>query len=210
MDTQELVSKYLPLIKKNWLPLGLGILGMILFTYGLIGLFVANKTASDDIVFEANSASGKTTQVKTILVDIEGAVVKPGLYKVLQDSRIQDALVAAGGLSALADRIFVSKNINLAIKLSDGAKIYIPNVSEAVSSSSVLSGSSQTGAGGGGDLVNINSSSQVQLEALPGIGPVTAQKIIEGRPYSSIDELLSKKIVGSKVFSQIKDKVTVY
>ena len=59
-------------------------------------------------------------------------------------------------------------------------------------------------------LVDINTGSQSQLEALPGIGPVTASKIIAGRPYNSVDELLSKKIVGSKVFNQIKDKITVY
>lgn len=182
---------------------------MIFFAYGLIGLFAANKTSSEDIVFEASSSAKQNpSEMKTIFIDTEGAVVKPGLYKLPQDSRIQDALVAAGGLSASADRNFVSKNINLAIKLTDGAKIYIPNISEAVSGSSVLSGSSQTG--GGGDLVNINISSQAQLEALPGIGPVTAQKIIAGRPYNSVDELLNKKVVGSKVFNQIKEKITIY
>ena len=208
MDTQELVSRYLPLLKKHWLPLSLGALGMIFFAYGLIGLFLTNKTDSDDIVFEANSARQNPSEVKSIFVDIEGAVVKPGLYKLPQGSRIQDAFVVAGGLSASADRNFVSKNINLAIKLSDGAKIYIPAKGEAVGGSSVLSGSSQTG--GGGDLVNINTGSQVQLEALPGIGPVTAQKIISGRPYGSVDELFNRKIVGSKVFGQIKDRTTVY
>ncbi len=184
---------------------------MIFFIYGLIGLFLSSKSASESIVFEASSSAKQNpTEVKNIFVDIEGAVVRPGVYKLPQDSRIQDALVAAGGLSASADRNFVSKNINLAIKLSDGAKIYIPNVGEAVSSSSVLSGSSQTGTGGGGDLVSINSSSQAQLEALPGIGPVTVEKIIAGRPYGSVDELLKKKIVGGKVFDQIKDKITIY
>lgn len=208
MDTNEFISRYLPLLKKHWFPLSLGALGIMFFVYGLIGLFVSNKSASEDIIFEANSAKQNSTEVKTIFVDIEGAVVRPGLYKLPKDSRIQDAFVVAGGLSASADRNFVSKNINLAIKLSDGAKIYIPSVGEAVSSSSVLSGSSQTG--GGGDLVNINSSSQSQLESLPGIGPKTAEKIIAGRPYGYVDELLNKKIVGNKVFNQIKDKVTIY
>lgn len=208
MDSKEIFAKYFPHLKKHWLPLSLGALGMMFFVYGLIGLFLSNKSASESIVFEANSEEKTSDEIKSIFVDIEGAVVKPGLYKLPQGSRIQDSLVAAGGLSASADRDFVSKNINLAIKLSDGAKIYIPNISEAVSSSSVLSGGLQTG--GGGDLVNINSSSQVQLEALRGIGPVTAQKIISARPYGSVQELLNKKIVGNKVFSQIKDKISVY
>lgn len=209
MDTQELVSKYLPLIKKNWIPLALGILGMMFFIYGLIGLFVANKANSEDVVFEANSANDKATQVKTIFVDVEGAVIKPGLYKLPQESRIQDGLVKAGGLAASADREYIARNINLAIRLTDGAKIYIPFVGEsAAGNSSVLNSTSQAGIVSG--LVNINISSQAQLEALPGIGPVTAQKIIGGRSYNSVDELLSKKIVGTKVFDQIKDKISVY
>ncbi|MBI2613466.1 MAG: ComEA family DNA-binding protein [Candidatus Levybacteria bacterium] len=200
MDFTGLLDKYLPLLKKHWLPLSLASLGMIFFAYGLIGLFFVNQSASEDIVFES-SEEQSSKEAKTIFIDIEGAVVRPGLYKLPQDSRIQDALVAAGGLAASADRNFVAKNINLAIKLTDGAKIYIPNVGEAVSGASALNASSQ---------VNINTSSQSELEALPGIGPVTAQKIIGNRPYGSADELLKRKIVGSKVFDQIKDKITVY
>ncbi len=61
-----------------------------------------------------------------------------------------------------------------------------------------------------GVLININTASESQLDTLPGIGPVTAQKIIVGRQYGSIDELLSKKVVGAKVFEQLKDKISVY
>jgi len=216
MDTQEFISKYIPLIKKHWLPLSLGILGMIFFVYGLIGLFPPNKTSSEDIVFEANSANSKQTEAKTMLVDIEGAVVKPGVYKLPLESRIQDGLIAAGGLSAKADREYLAKNFNLATKLIDGAKIYIPSVAEAVKGESVLKTSSEGVAvgsprfGEAGALININTASQSELDTLVGIGPVTAQKIITGRPYSSINELLDKKIVNSKVFSQIKDKIATY
>jgi competence protein ComEA len=205
MDTQGFIFKYLPLIKKNWLPLSLGILGMIFFTYGLIGLSSSDKVSSEDIVFET---SKQNLQAKIILADIEGAVVKPGMYKLAENSRIQDGLVAAGGLSAQADREYIAKNLNLATKLSDGAKIYVPLIGEAVNSGSVPNTSSEGVAVG--TLTNINTSSESQLDSLPGIGPVTAQKIIVGRPYSSTDELLSKKIVSSKVFDQIKGKITIY
>lgn len=208
MGTQEFISKYFPLVKRHWLPLCLGILGMIFFIYGLMGLLAANKTSPEDIVFEANSVNGKQTEAKTMLVDIEGAVVRPGVYKLPLESRIQDGLVSAGGLSAQADRKYIAKNFNLATKLTDGAKIYVPNISEAVAGASVLNASSEGVVVGA--LININTASQSQLEELPGIGPVTAQKIITGRPYVSVDELLSKKIVGSKVFDQIKDKITIY
>jgi len=211
METQELISKYSPLMKKNWLPLSLGILGMIFFAYGLIGLSSADKVSPEDIVFdsaEQNSASKQDLQAKIILVDIEGAVVKPGMYKLPESSRIQDGLVAAGGLSAQADREYIAKNLNLATKLSDGAKIYVPLIGEAVNSGQALNASSEGVAVG--TLMNINTSSESQLDSLPGIGPVTAQKIIVGRPYSSINDLLSKKIVSNKVFDQIKGKITTY
>jgi len=207
MDVRELVSRYFPLIKKNWLPLSLGILGVIFFTYGLMGLFAANKASSEDIVFEASSEKN-AAEAKTISVDIEGAVVKPGLYKLPQESRIQDGLVAAGGLSAQADREYIARNLNLATKLIDGAKVYVPIIGEAVGKAEALSVSSEGIAVGA--LLNINTASQSQLDSLPGIGPVTAQKIITGRPYSSINELLDKKIVGAKVFDQIKGKISVY
>ena len=118
------------------------------------------------------------------------------MYEIPQKSRIQDGLVAACGLSAKADRVwvYVAKNLNLAIKLTDGIRIYIPIVGEAVGNTSVLNASSGVVVGA---LINISTSSESQLESLPGIGPVTAQKIIAGRPYGSLNELLDKKIVGS-------------
>lgn len=207
MDVRELILKYLPLVKRNWLPLSLGILGLIFFAYGLIGLFFSNKN-SENVVFEANSSVQQPAEAKTILVDIEGAVEKPGLFKLPQESRIQDSLVAAGGLSAQADRDYIAKNLNLATKLTDGAKIYFPFLGEAVNNATVLNTSSEGIVVGA--LININTASESQLDSLPGIGPVTAQKIIAGRPYGSVDEILSKKIVGAKVFDQIKEKVSVY
>lgn len=87
-------------------------------------MFAGNKTSSENIVFEANSAINKQTKVKAMLVDIEGAVAKPGIYKLPLGSKIQDVLIIAGGLSAKADREYLAKNFNLATKLTDGAEIY--------------------------------------------------------------------------------------
>jgi competence protein ComEA len=207
MDTQELISKYLPIIKRNWLPLSLGILGMMFFACGLIGLFSANKATSEDIVFEASSSAKQNSEINTISVDVEGAVVKPGVYKLPQESRIQDGLVAAGGLSAQADRKYIAKNLNLATKLTDGAKVYVPIIGEAVNGVSVPNASSGVAIDAS---ININTSSESLLDELPGVGPVTAQKIIAGRPYNSINDLLDKKVVNTKVFNQIKDKITLY
>ncbi len=206
MDFTGLLNKYLPLLKKHWLPLSLGALGMIFFTYGLMGLFVSGKSSPDDVVFEASSANQNAPETRTILVDVEGAVLKPGVYKLPQESRIQDALAAAGGLAGTADRAYLARNFNLATKLTDGAKVYIPieGETESIKSTTGIKGSAMEGS------ININSASEGELDSLPGVGHATAQKIITGRPYSSVQELLDKKIVGAKVFGQIKDSVSVY
>lgn len=207
MDTQEFVSKYSPLIKKHWLPLSLGALGMTFFIYGLIVLIGGRESSSDGIIFEAGSDQGDLGNTAQIVVDIEGAVISPGVHKLSLDSRLKDALVASGGLSEHADRAWVSKNLNLAQKLSDGAKIYIPKIGENKKDDINLGGSLENSLKG---QINVNTASIKELDALPGVGVVTAQKIIDGRPYGTIDDLLSKKVVNSRVFEKIKEKITVY
>lgn len=215
MENQNLQDKYFPVIKQYLAPLVLGFLGLMFLGYGLIGYFYGKKD-KPDILFEAASTSAssvvdvsaadsvKNKQEKLIVVDIEGAVEKPGVYKLASDSRIQDALIAAGGLSKGADRELVSKSVNLAIKLVDGMKVYIPVVGEKPPQST-LSGGGMSGDVSG--LVNINSASVHELDGLPGIGEVTADKIINNRPYERIEALVEKKIVGQKVFEQIKEKI---
>ncbi len=196
----------LELCKKHWLPLSLGVLGLIFLIYGLIGLFNASSR-SDQIKFETNSVNDSSLSEKLVYVDIEGEVVKPGVYKLKQDSIVQDVFVASGGLTASADREWVAKNVNLALKVSDGQKIYIPKVGEdgKTMSTSVLSGSTANSG-----LININTASEKELDSLPGIGLVTAAKIINLRPYAAIEDLEINKIVSSKVYLQIKDKIAVW
>lgn len=211
-DAREFWGKYLPVIKQNWLPLALGLLGLILFTYGLIALLGSASNKSDLTFESAKSASDSAkTNAQNIIVDVEGAVVKPGIYSLNQGSRVQDALILALGLSEKADRNWVEKNLNLAAKLSDGTKIYIPRLGETQNgTTNVVQGvSSGTDVVGSNALINVNNASVAELDTLPGVGPATAQKIIGNRPYATVDELLSKKSVNSKVFSQIKDKVSV-
>lgn len=184
--------------------------GIILVAVGAVPL--VKSFVADEPTVEIIQASPLPVSVETsneILVDVSGAVVNPGVYPLQNADRIQAALIAAGGLSANADREYVAKNLNLAAKLSDGAKIYIPFTGEHSSNSSNnsnLSNSSNTVSG----LINLNSASSSQLDTLPGIGPATATKIINARPYQTMDELLTKKVVSQKVFDQIKDKVSVY
>jgi len=221
MDSEEFLQKLTPFLKRNWLVLALGFLGLILFAYGLIGL-LGSTDSSEDVIFEPGHDSTKSESLSSqdqdekIVVDVEGAVLKPGIYSLSSDSRLSDALIAAGGLSEKADRDWLAKNINLAAKLSDGAKIYIPKAGEDVRG--ITSGTPQRPRfegqagfiGNDSEQININTASEELLDTLPGVGPVTAEKIINGRPYSSIDELRSRKIVGNKVFEDIKGKISLY
>lgn len=183
--------------------------------FGLIGAFLLGGAL---ILWQSNKESAKITFIQEteqdsvkIKIDIEGAVVNPGVYELVSSARVQDLLIAAGGLSAVADREWLNKNLNLAAKLVDGGKIYIPQIGE------VKSGRGEGGQGGGiiaganlQTTVNINNATLDELDRLPGIGPVTAQKIIENRPYQTTEEILSRKIVGKSTFEKIKDKISSY
>ena len=142
---------------------------------------------------------------KEIFVDVAGAVMKPGMYQVEEGARINDALVAGGGLALEADRDWVSKNLNLAMKLVDGQKLYIPSTGELTKDTpSQVKGVSLTG------LINLNTASISELDTLWGVGEATAKKIVDGRPYGSIEELLTKKVIRSNVYEEIKDEIGVY
>ena len=203
MDSQQLRS----LAKVHYLPLAFSATGLILILIGIVSMFISENKSQGVIIEEA--ASSDRSESVSLFIDVGGAVLKPGVYKLAATARIQDALIAAGGLSQEADREYIAKTINLAAKISDGAKIYIPKVGEG-STRSTGSGQASEVAGSVTGLININTGSQSELEGLPGVGPVTAQKIIDNRPYSSIDELFAKKIVGQKVFGEIKEKISVY
>ena len=201
MDRDSEISfqdKLIDFSRKNFLILGLFLIGLILISIGLMQIFGQKQTS---IKFE-KGAEVAGSSVSKIKVDVEGEVINPGVYEFNSDARVQDALILAGGLTPNANR----KAINLAAKIADGQKIYIPSVGEVVSAS--LSNPNQGSTLNSG-MISVNSASQSELESLPGIGPVTAVKIIDGRPYSSIEELLERKIVGKATFEKIKDLITL-
>ena len=173
--------------------------------------FLINHIKSDQNTSLGSTDSKKTGSVageiktKTIVVDISGAVEQPGVYTMPYDSRIDNVLITAGGLAPKADRKYISRYINLAQRVIDGMKIYIPFEND-----NFISQSSQE-AGGVvkvSRLININLASSSELDSLPGIGTVTAGKIIAGRPYQNITELTSRSIVTKSVFDKIKDKIS--
>jgi competence protein ComEA len=213
MEIKEIAAQVTPFVKRYWLPLSLATLGLIFFAYGLISLFV-NKSQPQTSFSQDNSTKSVASETPSVItIDIEGSVVAPGIYKLPINSIVQDALIAAKGLSEDADRNYVAKNINLAEKLSDSQKIYVPQLSEQTNQNQGIGTNTDTTVVSQdmqSDLININTASAVDLDSLPGIGPVTAQKIITNRPYSVVDDLLNNKIVSNKVFTEIKDKITAY
>lgn len=175
------------------------VIGIILLGIGMIQLF---SRPSQEIEFTSEDVEGAATS--EVYVDVSGEVQNPGVYKLDSSFRTQDALIKAGGFTADADREYVSKGMNLAAPITDGMKIYIPKKGETVPATS---NQGNVGNGGYQGLISINSASSTELESLPGIGPVTADKIISARPYGSVDELLSKKVLGKSTFEKIKDLV---
>ena len=178
-----------------------------IFFIGL-GIFLTRSEFFDKPTVEI--LNNKSISTEKVFVEISGAVEKPGVYEFDASGRVDNALVAAGGLAASADRSWVEKNINRAALLKDGQKIYIPRQGEvSLSQSTSLSGgNSGTLVENVGGLVNINTATLSQLDRLEGIGAVRAQKIIDNRPYSSIDELITKKILPKNVFEGIKERIT--
>lgn len=199
-DLQESSNKITSFIKENLLVVVLFAAGLLLLVGGIVTIL--NNPKPEITLEQSPKLDSKQKDEQGIFVDIEGAVVKPGVYKLKTDSRIQDVLIAAGGLSQDADRSYVEKKLNLAQRLSDGLKIYVPKISEGNSMSLIQQDTGQT-------LININTASIPELDSLPGIGNVTAQKIIDGRPYGAIEELLNKKAVNSSVYEKIKEKISV-
>lgn len=191
---------WLSLVKKNYLAAVLAFLGLILIGFGLVEY--ARQPQQTEAVPNLEPIS---LDKKLLTIDVEGAVINPGIYKLPIEARVNDALVAASGFADDADADWVEKNLNLAEKILDGSKLYIPRKGESAPEVAQVSGSSSTTA-----LININTASSKSLEALPGIGPVTAGKIIDGRPYAQVADLSTRKIVSSSVYSKIKDMVTVH
>ena len=182
-----------------------------------VGLFISQneRNGDGDRVEVLTGATEGQNEGSEIVVEIAGEVERPGVYKLPKNSRIEDLLVAAGGVSPNADRDWMEKSLNRAARLADGTKIYIPAVNErsgvlSANNLGVAGGSDAVRGSGGSNLININLASQNELESLPGIGPVYAQNIIEHRPYSNVEELLTKGALRKSTYEEIKNLVTAY
>lgn len=188
---------------------------------GLVAIAVALSGSGEQIIDGPGKAFAGPTDAGAallagsgrVVVDVTGAVTKPGVYELPAGARVADAIDAAGGFSPRVDADKVAAALNLAEPLKDGSQVHVPSRDEAAATGTAggATGGS-VGGGAGGGATNLNTATQSELEALPGIGPVTATKIIESRtaqPFTSVDDLRTRKLVGEKTFDQLKSLVTV-
>jgi competence protein ComEA len=143
-------------------------------------------------------------------VYVSGAVAQPDVYRLAPDSIVKDAIQAAGGATAEADL----RSLNLAQQLHDQQRVHVPHVGEtnappAVSDGNpALPGDAQPAA-----RLNINAATAEQLDSLPGIGPVLAQRIVDYRtahgPFATIEQITQVAGIGDAILDKIKDRISV-
>jgi competence protein ComEA len=159
------------------------------------------------------AAPGASTGPDELLVDVQGAVARPGIVRLAPGSRVADAIAAAGGYTKETDLLAAAGQINLAAVLSDGAQVFVPIRGIAGGGSGGSSSGSPGGAGSvGNGLVNLNTATPEELEALPGIGPVTVQKILDARqerPFATLEELVERDVMHNGQLEDIRDLVTL-
>jgi competence protein ComEA len=173
-------------------------------------------TAAGDGLSLATPVSAPTASApvsSTIVVDVQGAVAEPGVRELAAGSRVADAIAAAGGYGTDADLAAASSAINLAQAVADGEQIRVPRVGEAPAPAA--GGPASSGApgtpGGGSELVNLNTATPEELEALPGIGPVTVQKIVAARqeqPFASLEDALQRGVINRGQLEDIQGVAT--
>lgn len=208
-------------LKKHGFELFLIALSFIFF---LITFLFYLKTINQEKITKEEIINEETEKLSNyspfVFIDVSGAVKKPGLYKLNYGSRLKEAIDKAGGLNEQADVIFFQRNFNLAEIIHDQEKIYIPTIEEVISGlvenkitlyqkNNFIQNPNNNFTDEQNNLININLASAEELDQLPGVGPVTAQKIIDNRPYQSLEELLNKKVVSKSVYEKIKNQISL-
>lgn len=158
---------------------------------------------------EASAPSDAPAGREPLHVHGAGALLRPGLYRLPAGSRVADLIEAAGGPTADAD----VHQLNLAARVSDGDRVYVPRTGEAGEPAAEAAGPGGAAGAERGGKLDLNSATQGQLEELPGVGPATATAILDERKrrgrFKSIEELLEVRGIGPAKLEQIRGLVRV-
>ncbi|TYR82346.1 ComEA family DNA-binding protein [Priestia megaterium] len=209
----------MPFSKKQWLLVGAGLFFVIGF-YLYAELFSSDvKTATQldettnyslETTSDKKRASAENkTEAAFVVVDIKGAIQKPGVYELAADARVKDVITKAGGITKEAD----INQINLATKLVDEMIIYIPVIGEKTPVVTAQPSATTNSSNSSSNPVNINTASLEELQTLNGIGPSKAQAIISYREqhglFKKADDLREVSGIGEKSFEKIQNDITV-
>lgn len=208
-DQRDRIEETISLFLQYKFPVAFGFISLVFILLSIFLLYKTGQNQTSIEFFQDESSSSAELSKKTIVVDMSGGVQTPGVYELPEGSRIADGIYAAGGLSRDADQLALEKGINQAQRLLDGAKVYIPVKGKTQPSVNTIDAKAASGEVQSGGVISINSAAQASLESLPGIGPVTATKIIQGRPYMSLEELVSKKVVGQKTYEKLDGQISL-
>ena len=189
------------------------------FGFAGFGIFQLVSTNDQEIVTSNDIESQVCEQdadFGQITVYISGAVVNPGVYILENGNRIIDLLVASGGISKEADKVYINRQFNLAQRVSDGEHFYIPTREEIENQLKTQISNIVVDNNSDADEVktvafqspiSINSSTKSELMQLSGIGEARAAKIIENRPYNSKQELIEKAVLTNSLFIKIENEI---
>lgn len=175
---------------------------------------VSGRTAGPAGADAASADPTTTAAPGPLVVDVAGAAVHPGIYRLPPGSRVADAVAAAGGPA----RDAVLDQVNLAQLLGDGQLVRVPRVGDPPGVPAVVGGTSGGAGvgsvgGAGPGPVNLNTATADQLDALPGVGPATAAAIIEWRtrhgPFKRVDDLVQVPGIGPSKLGQLRSRVAV-
>lgn len=187
----------------------LAVVGLLLALLVLVGNRLASAGAtSDPAPIAAPLEPIATAPAKSVLVvHVVGAVRRPGLFRLSEGARVADAVARAGGATRRADLT----GVNLAAPVVDGTQILVPL--RVGGKAAGVTSTASTGAGtAAGGKVSLSSATAEELDRLPGVGPITAQKILDYRaehgPFRSVDDLDAVPGIGPTRIEQLRDLVT--
>lgn len=172
----------------------------------LFSLETGIRTSKDVPVIEKKTIA-RAKENEYVYVDVSGAVKRSDMYRLKKGSRFYDLLEKAGGLSENADIRIFQQYFNRAKLLADQEKYYIPSVDETPTETNQPF--FENAEPKKENTISINNASEGELDTLPGVGEVTIEHIIQGRPYASLEELLTKKVVKQNVFDDIKPLISL-